>query len=361
MKKFFYYLFAAVLCCGFVACDTEDGDTDSFENQNIPQDLCGTWYAVEYGSNYYQYLTINTDGTMEGLYCSNGSITEQRGRCYYKDNEMVFYYNGSNGWSQLYGAEKEIVEWSSSCLTLGSFYASFLTKTKETPSFIGKDRDTDLVGTWIYHQTTTAVATMMLNRDGTGNRKFDSPVDYSSDDIINWFTRNGWLYLMYEGKKDYTLYKYNKSGNVLYLTYCSVIDSESTYEYHKDEKNTNSRFSESDLIGHWTNVVYNNSETTSEGISFLNNTSIVYEASIYNGDDEQEVIAKGTYTLNGDVISISYNDVSVYTSDDSNKFWGFTNKKSRKVSYTIRSISGTRMKVTDDSGKQIEFEMYKSI
>jgi len=73
------------------------------------------------------------------------------------------------------------------------------------------------------------------------------------------------------------------------------------------------------------------------------------------------VIAKGTYTLNGDVISISYNDVSVYTSDDSNKFWGFTNNKDRKVRYTIKSLDGTRMKVTDDSGKLIEFEMYKAI
>lgn len=120
-------------------------------------------------------------------------------------------------------------------------------------------------------------------------------------------------------------------------------------------------YSKSDLVGHWQNVSYKNSGTTGEEISFKNNSAVVYEAYKYKGDDEQEVIAKGTYTLDGDVISISYNDVSVYTSDDSNKFWGFTNNKDRKVRYTIKSLDGTRMKVTDDSGKQIEFEMYKAI
>lgn len=124
---------------------------------------------------------------------------------------------------------------------------------------------------------------------------------------------------------------------------------------------SDANYSKSDLIGHWQNVSYKNSGTTGEEISFKNSSAVVYEAYRYNGDDEQEVIAKGTYTLNGDVISISYNDVSVYTSDDSNKFWGFTNNRDREVRYTIKSINGTRMKVTDDSGKQIEFEMYKAI
>lgn len=118
-----------------------------------------------------------------------------------------------------------------------------------------------------------------------------------------------------------------------------------------------SNYSKTDLIGNWQNVAYEDSVTMGEEISFKNISAVVYEAYRYLGDDEQEVIAKGTYTLNGDVIGISYYDVSV-CAGDSNKLGDFINRKGRKVNYTIMSIEGTRMTVTDDSGKQIEFEMY---
>jgi len=42
MKKLFYYLFATVLCCGFVACDTEENNENEVENEwnenEIPDD-----------------------------------------------------------------------------------------------------------------------------------------------------------------------------------------------------------------------------------------------------------------------------------------------------------------------------------
>lgn len=225
-----------VLSLGVISCSDNEQEFTDFENQNIPQNLCGTYYQVERGENYYQYLTINPDGTMEGIYVSGGKTTEHRGECYYKEGEMIFYYNNGNSWSQLYGSERTIVEWTSECLVLGSFDASILTKSKQTPSFIGHEHDENLIGKWIYNQTETATITLILDGNGFGSREFSSPVAYNYHNIVSWFTFNKWLYIKYEGKSDYEIWRYNLSGETLILYYCDVLRIPDDYNYHRDNR-----------------------------------------------------------------------------------------------------------------------------
>lgn len=204
---------------------------DDFNNQNIPQDLCGTYYEVGRGDNYYKYLTINTDGTMEGVYVSGGEESFERGKCYYDESKMIFYYKNGNRWLQL--AEKSVVEWTSEYLVLGGFYASFLTKSKQVSSFFVQERDEDLIGQWIHNQTETATTTMTLKENGSGSREFCSTISYSYDEIVDWFTFNYYLYIKYDGKPLYTLWRYNLSGGTLYLYHCDVVEFDYSYFYHR--------------------------------------------------------------------------------------------------------------------------------
>lgn len=222
-----------VLSLSTISCSDSKQEFTNFENQNIPQNLCGTYYQVERGENYYQYLTINPDGTMEGIYVSGGKSTELRGECYYKEGRMIFYYNNGNNWSQLYGSERTVVEWTSEYMVLGYFNASILTKSKQTPSFIDDEHDENLIGKWIYNQTETATTTFIFDKDGTGSQEFSSPIDYHYHNIVSWFTFNEWLYIKYEGKSDYEIWRYNLSGKILYLYYCDILGYDN-YNYHKD-------------------------------------------------------------------------------------------------------------------------------
>lgn len=237
IQKLMAIMIVFVISLGFVSCNNknEEDEGKEFEYQNIPSELCGTWYEVEKGSSYYQYLTINSDGTISASYYSDGSTMELKGKCFYKNGKMIFEYNNGGSWIQLYGAESTIVEWTSSNLILGRFNASFFSRTKdESPSFIGKDRDPELVGTWVYNQSASASLTVILRKIGTGNRTFISPVENTSKDIVNWFTRNSWIYIKYSGDTSYTLYRYNISGSTLYLYYCDILEiTDGTYDYHK--------------------------------------------------------------------------------------------------------------------------------
>ena len=236
-KQIFSYLSLVVLLLSIVSCSDEDEQLNSFANQNIPQDLCGTYYQVGRGENYYQYLTINSDGKMEGLYVSGGKSLELHGECYYKEGEMIFYYNNGNNWNQLYGAERSVVEWTSEYLVLGYFNASFLTKSKQTPVFVGQEHNEKLIGRWIYNQTQTATSTLILKENGLGSNEFSSPVEYSYKNIVSWFTFNNWLYIKYDGQPDYTIWRYNLSGETLYLYYCDILKIEGNQDYHKDNTN----------------------------------------------------------------------------------------------------------------------------
>ncbi len=218
-----------------------EGALKNFENQNIPQELCGTWYEVGRNLSYYEYLNVNSDGTMEkyqGTFFNNNGTTEKyestlsKGLCYYKNNVMKFYYdNGENEWHEIGGGAESIVEWTAQYMILGNGVARFLSRTKDPIPFVGKDRDKSLVATWSYN-TEHNKFTLILNADGSGQKKHKhiSSGAMSNYNITNWFSRNGWIYILIEDKKDviYDLNRYALKGNSLYLYKCPV-------EYNSDE------------------------------------------------------------------------------------------------------------------------------
>lgn len=223
------------LSLSVISCSENEDELNYFSNQNIPKDLCGTYYQVERGGNYYSYLTINPDGTMEGVYVSDGNSIELRGECYYNEEKMIFYYKNGGKWIQLVGAERSVVEWTSEYLVLGYFNASFLTKSKQTPEFVGKEHNEGLIGQWKYNQTET----LILKENGLGSREFSSPVEYDYKNIVSWFTFNEWLYIKYDGQPDYRIMRFNLSGATLYLYYCDILGAGSKYDYHKDNNSQN--------------------------------------------------------------------------------------------------------------------------
>lgn len=217
------------LSLSVISCSDNEDELNHFSNQNIPKDLCGTYYQVERGESYYLYLTINPDGTIKGAYVSGGNSIELQGECYYNDEKMIFYYNNGGKWIQLVGAERSIVEWTSEYLVLGYFKASFLTKSKQTPVFVGKEHNEDLIGQWKYNQTET----LILKENGLGSHEFSYPLDYSYKNIVNWFTFNEWLFIKYDGEPDYDIKRFNLSGETLYLYYCDILGIGSKYDFHK--------------------------------------------------------------------------------------------------------------------------------
>lgn len=224
------YLLTAII----VSSCKNDEDDIILGKQHIPAELCGTWYEIDRRSSYHQYLTINEDGSVKASYFSDGKVTEEQGGCSYIDGKIIFTYNNGGKWMQLYGAERSIVEWNPNVLILGYFDASFYAKNREeTLDYIDRQRDPGLIGTWVYTQTSTASSTLKLASDGKGSKVFDSPIEHSTYTVIDWFTRNGWIYIKYSGKTSYTLYRYNISGDSLYLYYADILEISSTYDYHK--------------------------------------------------------------------------------------------------------------------------------
>lgn len=79
------------------------------------------------------------------------------------------------------------------------------------------------------------------------------------------------------------------------------------------------------------------------------------------GDDEYELSASGSYTVNGNSLCVKYTDVSVYRPDGGKSYRGFTDGESRTVTYTIKSISNYTMTIVDELGKTLIYEKYKEL
>lgn len=233
-----YIVWLSTITCLLVSpimssCKNDDEDIIPGK-QYIPAELCGTWYEINKGSSYHQYLTIFEDGSIKASYFSDGKVTEEQGECSFVDGKIIFAYNNGGKWTQLYGAQRSIVEWTPDFLVLGYFESSFYARNREeTLDCIERSRDTSLIGTWVYNQTATASSTLTLSSNGNGSRFFDSPIEHSTYIVIDWFTRNGWIYIKYSGKTSYTLYRYNQSGETLYLYYADILEYSTTYDYHK--------------------------------------------------------------------------------------------------------------------------------
>ena len=131
------------------------------------------------------------------------------------------------------------------------------------------------------------------------------------------------------------------------------------------EGEDNSDFS-SMLPGHWANSE-TDEYTTIESLSFdsLWGNSVVYQYASYPGDDEYEIIVRGTYSLSGSVIIAQYNEmVSVSTYIDGvygDSYRGFTDGVNKTVHYTIESCDGTNMVLTDETGNRLNMHKYKTL
>ena len=113
------------------------------------------------------------------------------------------------------------------------------------------------------------------------------------------------------------------------------------------------------LPGHWANA--NVASNVTETLSFNYNgegTIMFYDLV----DNDWGVVASGTYTLSGSKLTASYNKVEVTDEDyNSATYHGFTDGKSKKVTYTIQSCDGKKLVMTDNSGKSLSYEKYADL
>lgn len=131
-----------------------------------------------------------------------------------------------------------------------------------------------------------------------------------------------------------------------------------------DTNTGNADFSEY-LPGHWSNSD-TDEYTTTESLSFdaSSENSIAYQYARYPGDDEYEINARGTYTLDGSTITANYSSVSVYTyinGREGNSYKGFTDDVNAVMRYTILSCDGENMTIIDNEGNTLNFHLYRSL
>ena len=78
-------------------------------------------------------------------------------------------------------------------------------------------------------------------------------------------------------------------------------------------------------------------------------------------EGEDYVMASGTYSLSGNVLTVQYTNVSVYVENGGSYFKGFSNKQSRTVKYTISSLTNKVMTMKDGTGELKTFTKYKNV
>uniref|UniRef100_UPI004026FC23 hypothetical protein n=1 Tax=Candidatus Cryptobacteroides bacterium TaxID=3085639 RepID=UPI004026FC23 len=126
----------------------------------------------------------------------------------------------------------------------------------------------------------------------------------------------------------------------------------------KDDDNS-AKTDYADLIrGHWSSVI-SDSEKETISIDSQGAGSILFYDLIHN---DWGIMARGTYTLNGNTISATYDRVQVNDENYNSTTWhGFTNGKAQTVEYTIVSCDGKKLVLKKDNGETRDFEKYKDI
>lgn len=116
------------------------------------------------------------------------------------------------------------------------------------------------------------------------------------------------------------------------------------------------------IRGHWANTdVDEDYYYVSLSIDYKGSGTISFY-DLINDDDQYGVMAFGTYTLNGNKLTAIYNDVDCKDANyKSFTYHGFSDGKSRTIVYTIQSCDGNKLVLTDESGKNANYEKYADV
>lgn len=237
MKKIINALAFAMLVIVGVAlsssCSKEEEKNiyEGFPSQNIPSELCGTWFEVMISDDHFVSMTIESDGKISADYYDNylGQTEHLIGKCYYADKVMMFYHKVGNNWEPYpVGISNHftdlnigdnwvvpITEWTSSTLMLVDFNdALFFSRNREMPSsYLGTERPSYMVGGWRHHNITHALD---LKQDGTGTRHYVN----SAYSITNWFVQGKYFYIKDGGNTHhYEVYEITQSNGAYCLCY----------------------------------------------------------------------------------------------------------------------------------------------
>lgn len=96
-------------------------------------------------------------------------------------------------------------------------------------------------------------------------------------------------------------------------------------------------------------------------ITLAGNGKIGYEWLYYDGTDDFDILCDGTYTVTGNNLKIVYNEVMVedMATFKSGSFKGFTDGKSKNVTYTILACSSDILYLKDSDNTTMKFERYE--
>lgn len=130
------------------------------------------------------------------------------------------------------------------------------------------------------------------------------------------------------------------------FTSCSKEEGDSTTDY-------------SALIpGFWA-VDISESELETLSINSKGQGSIIFYDTV---DNDWGIMAFGTYTLNDNIITATYDRVSVKDENYKPTTWhGFTDGKAKTVKYTIVSCDGKDLVIKNENGETRNYEKYKDI
>lgn len=117
------------------------------------------------------------------------------------------------------------------------------------------------------------------------------------------------------------------------------------------------------IPGHWANTDVNAEDyTVTLSINYKGAGTICFYDLINTDDDQYGVMAFGNYTLSGNKLTATYNNVQCKDANwKSYTYHGFSDGKSKTVVYTIQSCDGKKLVMKDDSGKTLNYEKYADV
>jgi len=96
-------------------------------------------------------------------------------------------------------------------------------------------------------------------------------------------------------------------------------------------------------------------------ITLAGNGKIGYEWLYYDGTDDFDIMCDGTYTVTGNMLKIVYSEVVVTDMETlkDGSFKGYTNGRSKNVTYTIVGYSSDILYLKDSDNTTLKFERYR--